>query len=77
MQPLRLLGLVPALPPPAGDPRLALLIPHLPITPLRLDALRAREPLPLRWGLGLRERLGAWELHRWRWELREWAFGRR
>jgi len=63
MQPLRLLGLVPALPSPACDPRLAFLIPRLPITSLRTDALRAREPLPLRWRLGLRERLGAWELH--------------
>lgn len=77
MQPLRLLAFIFALPAPARHPRLALLIPYFPVAPLRLDTLCARELFPFGRQLGLRKRLGARELGRWCWELRERAFWRR
>jgi hypothetical protein len=75
VQPLRLLSLILALPSPARDPRLALVVPHFPIMSLRLYTLCACKLLPFRWRFGLREWLGARELCSGCRELSERAFG--
>jgi hypothetical protein len=75
VQPLRLLGLILALPSPARHPRLALFVPNFPIMSLGLYTLCACKLFPFRWRFGLREWLGARKLCSGCRELSERTFG--
>ena len=77
VQPLRLFGLIPTLPSPSRYPSLALLVPYLPITSLRLYTLCACEFFPLRRRFGFWEWFCARELCGGCWQLSEGTFGRR